>query len=94
MLQKPPQLPNPPPLYDARYLENVLRILYLYLQQGANQGPLIGTTLQLTDIPGSGAGLPAGSVWRNGDSLSVVLDSQAYAPSFSLGVRVGTVTVI
>lgn len=93
MLQKPPLLPTPPKEYDPEYFQSLLRILYLYFQQGANKGPLYGTDLTLTNLPGSGAGLPDGAIWRNGDNLSIVLPNRAYGPSMLISSGLGSVTV-
>lgn len=93
MLQKPPLLPTPPKLYDDKYMQQLLRTLYLYFQQGANPGTLYGTDLVLTNLPGSGASLPAGALWRNGNVVYIVLESDVYAPSFLATGSVGEVTV-
>lgn len=94
MLQRPPQLPTPPAVYDQKYLSDLVRVLYLYFQQGANPGELRGTSIVLTDLPGSGAGLPVGALWRNGETVRIVVSNGVYAPSFSATGFVGTVRVV
>ena len=94
MLQRPPLLPTPPAVYDAKYIQELTRVLYLYFQEGANKGELRGTNLVLTDLPGSGAGLPVGGLWRNGESVRVVVSNGVYAPSFVSQTFVGNVQVV
>jgi hypothetical protein len=45
-----PRLPAAPIEYDQRFMEEFLRILRLYFAQLDNNGPLQGTTLNLSSI--------------------------------------------
>ena len=45
-----PRLPIAPIEYDQRFMEEFLRILRLYFAQLDNNGPLQGTTLNLSSI--------------------------------------------
>jgi hypothetical protein len=46
----PPRLPQAPVEYNQLFMQQVLQILNLYFQQLNNDGPLQGTTLNLSSI--------------------------------------------
>ena len=56
-------LPFPPTSYDQRYYNEVIRTLNLYFRQLQNPGDVVASTLRLTQLPTSAAGLPSGSIW-------------------------------
>lgn len=61
--------------YSRQVQDELVRQLRLLVNQINADGPLRGTTLTLTDIPTSAAGLPSGSVWVDtgaGNVLKVV----------------------
>lgn len=69
-------LPFPPNSYDQRYFNETIRTLNLYFRQVQNPGPLVGSTLSLSQLPTSAAGLRSGAVWVDtsaGNVLKVVL---------------------
>lgn len=70
------RLPNPPPGYDKFYFERLLNELNLQFRDMHNAGAATHTTLQLTALPTSPAGLRVGEVWIDtaaGNALKVVL---------------------
>lgn len=68
-------IPFPPLEYDQQYLNELIRTLNLYFRLLQNPGPATNSTLTLTQLPTSAAGLPSGSVWVDtgaGNVLKVV----------------------
>ena len=68
-------LPFPPETYDAKYFNETIRTLNLYFRLLQNSGPVVASTIQLTNLPTSATGLPTGSVWVDtgaGNVLKVV----------------------
>lgn len=65
-------LPLPPTTYDQLYFNQLLRTLNLYFRQIQNPGALLGTTIQLSDLPTSPTGLPPGSVWVDTSANNVL----------------------
>jgi hypothetical protein len=69
-------LPFPPTSYDQRFFNETIRTLNLYFRQIQNPGPIIGSTLRLSQLPTSSAGLRTGEVWVDtaaGNVLKVVV---------------------
>jgi hypothetical protein len=56
-------LPFPPTTYEQRYFNETIRTLNLYFRQIQNPGAIVGSTLNLTELPTSAAGLRVGDVW-------------------------------
>lgn len=56
-------LPFPPTTYEQRYFNETIRTLNLYFRQIQNPGAVVGSTLNLTELPTSAAGLRVGDVW-------------------------------
>jgi len=46
----PPNLPVPPVEYNVAYMNQLLKVLQLYFTQVSNNGPLQGSTLNLSSI--------------------------------------------
>lgn len=65
-------LPFPPTTYDQRYLNETIRTLNLYFRQIQNPGLLYGSTLNLTELPTSSAGLRSGDVWVDTGASNVL----------------------
>lgn len=65
-------IPGAPETYTKAQMDDILRVLRIAFQQVNNPGELRGSTLVLTNLPTSSAGLPAGSVWNDGGILKVV----------------------
>lgn len=65
-------LPFPPNSYDARYFNEVIRTLNFYFRQLQNPGPIVGSTLRLTNLPTSDVGLQSGDAWVDAGAGNVV----------------------
>ena len=65
-------LPFPPTTYDHRYFNETIRTLNLYFRQIQNPGPIVGSTLNLTELPTSSAGLRSGDVWVDTGASNVL----------------------
>lgn len=76
--------------------EDILRIVQAYnelLDNIFNPGDLVASSLQFIDIAESGYGLNVGGVYVDANGfLKMVRESDTFAPSFSIRVRLGTVT--
>lgn len=70
-----PVFSSAPETYSRQFLDNYSRELTNWTRLLNTPGPLIATTIRLTDLPTSSAGLPPGSVWVDaaaGNVLKVV----------------------
>lgn len=65
-------LPDAPDTYNKQQLDDLVRQLRLALRQINNPGPIQCSTIVITDLPTSSAGLPAGSVWNDAGTLKIV----------------------
>jgi hypothetical protein len=65
-------IPAAPEQYDKATYDDILRQLRLAVRQINNPGALQATTITLTNLPTSSAGLPAGSVWNDAGTLKIV----------------------
>ena len=55
---------------------------------------MVGASIMLLQCPRSGYGLRDGMVWADGDGvLKIVLQGQVFAPSNTIKIKLGTVTV-
>ena len=66
-------LPMPPAEYDQQYMATLVNALSIAMRQERNPGPARFTSITLTNLPTSPAGLSPGEVWRDpgDDSLKV-----------------------
>jgi hypothetical protein len=90
---KAPALPIPNREYDEGQQQQLNRALRLYFDRLDSTTPIQVESIVLTNVPTSGYNLPVGSVYRDGDSLKIVLADLVYAPSFAATASVGTVVV-
>lgn len=67
-----PVLPLPPKEYTAQYFNEYNRILTLFFRQQQNPGPIQGSTLNLSQLPTSAAGLRKGDVWVDSGAGNVL----------------------
>lgn len=67
-----PVLPVPPAQYDQNWANQTVRILDSYFRSLQNPGPIRATTITLTDLPTSSAGLPVGSLWNDLGTVKIV----------------------
>lgn len=86
-------LPLPGPKYDQGYMQQLVRALMDYIEQMANPGPAVCSSLRILQIPHSGFRLPVGSVWSNSGVLYIVELNNGYAGTVSATGHIGTVTV-
>ena len=67
-----PILPVPPVEYDQNWANQTMRLLNFYFTALQNPGPMRATTLTLTDLPTSSAGLATGSLWNDSGTVKIV----------------------
>lgn len=68
----PPRLPTPPDEITRYYMEDLIRVLEIYIQQESNPGDMRGTTLTLTQLPTSAAGLETGALYNDAGTVKIV----------------------
>ena len=68
----PPRLPEAPQEYTRAYMEDLVRALDSYIQQERNPGDMRGTTLTLTQLPTSAAGLETGALCNDAGTVKIV----------------------
>jgi hypothetical protein len=68
----PPRLPEAPQEYTRAYMEDLVRALDSYIQQERNPGDMRGTTLTLTQLPTSAAGLETGALYNDAGTVKIV----------------------
>ncbi len=72
---KQPVIADAPRLYDPLYVNDLARSLRTAFAQIGNPGHVQATTLTLTELPTSAAGLSSGSIWVDtgaGNVLKIV----------------------
>lgn len=62
----------PPLTYDHIYFNEIIRSLNLYFRLQQNPGPVVASTITLTNLPTSPVGLAPGSVWRDTGAANVL----------------------
>ena len=67
-----PVLPVPPVQYDQNWANQLIRNLNAYFTALQNPGPMRATTITLTDLPTSSAGLASGSLWNDSGTVKIV----------------------
>jgi hypothetical protein len=77
----------------VNFMNQLVRVLGNYFSLLDSTSPIQVDSITLTRLPATGAGLPVGSVYQNGDVLMIVVDYKAYAASLSATVSLGSVTV-
>ena len=65
-------LPVPPVQYDQNWANQLIRGLNTYFTALQNPGPMQGTTITLTSLPTSSAGLPSGALWNSSGTVKIV----------------------
>ena len=79
--------------YRREYMDDIIRLLNLFVSQVNNPGNLRGTDLVLTNLPTSGYLLETGSVYNDNGTLKIVLNNVGYAGAVSSAFSIGTITV-
>lgn len=64
--------PSAPRDYDQRTFDDIMKQLRLMVNQINNPGPVTATTITLSALPTSAAGLPSGAVWVDTGSGNVL----------------------
>tara|TARA_R100000231_G_scaffold9320_1_gene11829 strand:+ start:2187 stop:2414 length:228 start_codon:yes stop_codon:yes gene_type:complete len=67
----PPRLPEAPQEYSVSYMQDLIRALEVFIEQERNPGQLRGTTITLTNLPTSAAGLESGALYNDGGTVKV-----------------------
>lgn len=68
----PPRLPTPFDEVTVQYMEDLIRVLEIYIQQERNPGEMRGTTLTLTSLPTSATGLETGALYNDAGTVKIV----------------------
>jgi len=68
----PPRLPEPTPEYSLRYMQDLLRALEIFIEQERTPGELRATSITLTALPTSSAGLESGALWNDSGTVKIV----------------------
>lgn len=69
------RLPDPPAGYELRAWQAIINEIDKQIRDLYNPGHIQGTTVNLTNLPTSSAGLRSGDVWRDagaGNALKIV----------------------
>jgi len=87
-------LPKPPSEYDQTYFDSLIKNLGIHIFNQRIPGEMVGASIMLLQCPRSGYGLRDGMVWADGDGVQkIVLQGQVFAPSNTIKIKLGTVTV-
>lgn len=102
----PLKITIPPEEYRAEDFRKIFRQIELWANQIENQGSLAGSSLNISQLSGTGYNLPVGQVYSGGIGpvgwggicattgvLRVVQDGENYSQGSSATGSVGTVTV-
>lgn len=68
----PPRLPEPTTEYSARYMQDLIRALEIFIQQERNPGQMRGTKITLTELPTSATGLESGALYNDSGTVKIV----------------------
>lgn len=66
------RLPDPPKSYDLQAWQKIISEISLQIQALENPGHVQGTTVNLSKLPTSAAGLRSGDVWRDAGAGNVL----------------------
>ena len=67
-----PRLPEPPKDYSARYMQDLLRALEIFIQRERTPGEIRGTKITLTELPTSATGLESGAIYNDSGTVKIV----------------------
>jgi hypothetical protein len=68
----PERLPSPPEEYDPVFFDRLIGLLDQHLAQGNGRRKILGTTVNLSDLPTSATGLRSGDVWNDAGVLKII----------------------
>ena len=66
-----PRLPEAPQEYSSQYMADLVRTLEIFIQQERNPGELRASSITITDLPTSSAGLETGTLWNDSGTIKV-----------------------
>lgn len=66
------RLPDPPNEYTRGYMSQLIRTIELLFTSLKTRRRIMGTTLNLSKLPTSSAGLASGDVWNDTGTLKIV----------------------
>jgi len=73
MLPVTPPIFSPAPMvYSQDYINSIVSELENLVTKLNTNGLVVAKTMQITDLPTSSAGLPAGSLWNDSGTVKVV----------------------
>ena len=67
-----PRLPEAPEEYAPTYMQDLLRALETFISQERTPGRIRGTTITLTNLPTSSAGLETGALFNDSGTVKIV----------------------
>lgn len=88
-----PVFARPPNEYEKRYFDDFARSLNQLVVLLRTPGVGRNTTTTFTNLPTSGIGLEPGALFRDGNTVKIVLEYEAYPSGVQAQGSVGTVTV-
>ena len=71
-IANPERLPSAPDEYDPDFMDRLIGLLDQHLSQASARRRILGTTVNLSDLPTSATGLRSGDVWNNAGVLNIV----------------------
>jgi hypothetical protein len=90
---KAPTLPVPPKQYDVNFMSQFARAINAYFNLLDSTTPIQVDSIILSGLPTNGAGLTIGAVYRDGDTLKIVVPYLTYAASLQATASVGNISV-
>jgi len=89
----PPRLPQPLGVVSTDYINDLVSVLDLFIQQQVNPGEGRNTKIVFTELPTSDVGLEQGTLYRIGNDVKVSLLNIAGVDGNSGTTTLGSVTV-
>lgn len=68
----PERLPSAPEEYDPAFMDRLIGLLDLHLAALSSRRRIVGTNVNLSDLPTSATGLRSGDVWNDLGTLKIV----------------------
>lgn len=89
----PPFFSDPPHEYNAGYFAQLTRAFAQFVSQEKNPGEGRNTTLVITEMQEGDAGLEAGTLFRDGNTVKIAMNHIAAPVGFGMTASLGSVTV-
>lgn len=71
-ISAPERLPSPEPEYDPQYMDRLVTLIDQHLSSLNGRRRILGTTMQLTDLPTSSTDLRPGEIYNDSGTLKIV----------------------